>query len=212
MTEEKKNQKSFNDPDWTAGVDEAGRGPLAGPVVVAAVILGQGDWDQIDDSKRLSANKRQQAAELIKKQAVAWHIVAVTPQEIDQVNILQATMLGMSRSVAGLSKIPKHVLVDGNRLPELDQPATAIVGGDHLEKCIGAASILAKTHRDNYMCELAVQYPQYGFERHMGYPTAAHLAALKEFGPCPHHRCSFGPVKALTQGDLFKPRNLLADS
>lgn len=187
------------------GVDEAGRGPLCGPVVAAAVILDPArPIDGLDDSKKLSARKRETLAHLIKRDALAWAIAEATVAEIDELNILHATMLAMRRAVAALATKPELVLVDGNRLPGLDVPARAIVQGDALEPCISAASILAKTHRDALLETLDTRYPDYGFARHKGYPTAEHLRNLARLGPTPEHRRSFAPVaQLLAQADLF---------
>ena len=178
------------------GVDEAGRGPLAGSVVAAAVIL---DPDRpivgLADSKKLSAKVRERLAAEIRTHALAWAIGEASPEEIDQINILQATFLAMRRAIEGLSLAPAHALIDGNRVPQgLICSAEAIVKGDAKEPAISAASILAKTHRDAQLLELDRVFPQYGFARHMGYPTAAHLQALRQHGPSPVHRRSFGPV------------------
>lgn len=179
-----------------AGVDEAGRGPLAGPVVVAAVILDPArPIAGLDDSKRLNERRREALFPLIRQRALAWAVVEVQADEIDRVNILQATMLGMSRAVERLSVRPRLALVDGNRLPELPCPARAIVGGDRLEAAISAASILAKVTRDHLMLEWHRRYPRYGFDRHKGYPTRAHLESLARWGPCEIHRRSFAPVR-----------------
>ena len=180
-----------------AGVDEAGRGPLAGPVVVAAVILDPArPIAGLDDSKRLNERRREALFPLIRQRALAWTVVEVQADEIDRVNILQATMLGMSRAVERLSVRPGLALVDGNRLPELPCPARAIVGGDGLEAAISAASILAKVTRDHLMLEWHRRYPRYGFDRHKGYPTPEHLESLARHGPCEIHRRSFAPVRA----------------
>lgn len=181
---------------WVCGVDEAGRGPLAGSVVAAAVIL---DPDHpivgLADSKKLSAKVRERLAQEIRTRALAWAIGEASVEEIDQVNILQATFLAMRRAIEGLSLVPAHALIDGNRVPPgLICSAEAIVKGDAKEPAISAASILAKTHRDAQLLELDRLYPQYGFARHMGYPTAAHLEALRLHGPSPMHRRSFAPV------------------
>lgn len=180
-----------------AGVDEAGRGPLAGPVVVAAVILDPArPIAGLDDSKKLSERKRDALYPLIIEHALAWHIEHVEADEIDRLNILQATLAGMRRSLQGLAVAPTHALVDGNRLPDgLPCPATAIIGGDASEPAISAASILAKVARDARMRELHAHYPQYGFDRHKGYPSPLHLAALQAHGPCPQHRRSYAPVQ-----------------
>lgn len=181
-----------------AGVDEVGRGPLAGPVVTAAVILPEKfNLPGLTDSKKLSAKKREQLAIEIKQQAHCWAIGEANIQEIDELNILHATMLAMQRAVAGLSTQPGKVLVDGNRAPDFGIPAQAIIGGDGLEASISAASIIAKVCRDTIMSDYAKQYPNYGFERNSGYPTKQHREALLEFGITPIHRRSFGPVKAL---------------
>lgn len=178
------------------GVDEAGRGPLAGPVVAAAVILDPTrPIVGLADSKKLSAARRARLASEIREKALAWSIAEATVEEIDAINILQATLLAMQRAVAGLSMIPGEVLIDGNRCPALAVPARAIIGGDATEAAISAASILAKTSRDAGMLDLHALYPQYGFERHKGYGTAAHLEALREYGPSPVHRRSFAPVR-----------------
>lgn len=179
------------------GVDEAGRGPLAGPVYAAAVILApQRPIPGIKDSKKLTAKRRELLAEEIKAHALAWAVASATVEEIDQINILHATMLAMRRAVLGLQHAPAKVLVDGNRCPGgLPCPTLAIVKGDDLVPAISAASILAKTERDKELVRLADIHPEYGFDRHAGYPTAEHLAALRAHGPCPAHRRSFGPVK-----------------
>ena len=178
------------------GVDEAGRGPLAGSVVAAAVILDPSrPISGLADSKKLSAKVRERLAVEIRAQALAWAIGEATAAEIDQINILQATLLAMRRAVEGLSVAPGHALIDGNRIPAgLPCSAEAIIKGDAKEPAISAASILAKTFRDAQLIELDQIYPQYGFARHMGYPTAAHLDALRLHGPSPAHRRSFGPV------------------
>lgn len=179
-----------------AGVDEAGRGALVGPVTVAAVIL---DKDRpingLNDSKKLSEKRRNELALQIKQYSLAWYIVNVSHEVIDQINILQASLLGMQKAVEGLSQVPQHVLVDGNRAPDFAMPATAIIGGDASEACIAAASILAKVQRDEYMVKLAQSHPEYGFEKHKGYPTLLHKRCLAEHGACPEHRLSYAPVK-----------------
>lgn len=179
-----------------AGVDEAGRGPLCGPVYAAAVILDPArPIDGLNDSKKLSEKKREALAPLIRERALAWAVGIATVEEIDRLNILHATMLAMRRAVQGLAVPPDQVLVDGNRIPPgLTVPARAIVGGDASEAAISAASILAKTGRDHEMMALAALYPQYGIAKHKGYPTAEHLAALRAHGPSPIHRRSFAPV------------------
>jgi ribonuclease HII len=178
-----------------AGVDEAGRGPLAGPVVAAAVILD--DLQPIaglNDSKKLSAKRRERLFDDIRARALCFCIAQASVQEIDQLNILQATMLAMKRAVEGLRLKPQRVLVDGNRLPTLDILAEAIVQGDALVPAISAASILAKVHRDRLCDELHARYPVYGFDQHKGYGTAQHLAALQAHGPSDCHRMTFAPV------------------
>lgn len=179
-----------------AGVDEAGRGPLCGPVYAAAVILDPTrQIDGLNDSKKLSEKKREALAPLIRERALAWAVGVATVEEIDRLNILHAAMLAMRRAVEGLGVPPDEVLIDGNRVPSgLVVPARAIVGGDASEPAISAASILAKTGRDHEMKALALLYPQYGIARHKGYPTREHLAALREHGPSPIHRRSFAPV------------------
>lgn len=207
------------------GVDEAGRGPLAGPVVAAAVILDPArPIAGLADSKKLSAARREQLAAAIRARSIAWCVAAASVVEIDSLNILQATLLAMQRAVAGLATLPQGspkaagappwgaascfcerggallqpgvALIDGNRCPALAVPARAIVGGDATVAEISAASILAKTTRDAGLLVLHAAYPQYGFDRHKGYGTAAHLAALRRYGPTPHHRKSFAPVRA----------------
>ena len=177
------------------GVDEAGRGPLAGPVVAAAVILDpRQPIDGLNDSKKLTAVRRETLAVEIREKALAWAVAEASVQEIDRINILQASLLAMQRAVSGLSLVPQKALVDGNKCPVLACPVEAIVGGDGKLAAIAAASILAKTVRDVLMQELHACYPQYGFDRHKGYPTALHLAALREHGISPVHRRSYGPV------------------
>lgn len=178
-----------------AGVDEAGRGPLAGPVVAAAVILDDlRPIAGLADSKKLTAARREALFDEIRAKALCCSIAEASVEEIDELNILQATMLAMRRAVLGLRLKPVLVLVDGNRIPLLDMPAEAIVKGDALVKAISAASILAKVHRDRWCERLDEQYPQYGFAGHKGYGTPAHLSALKLHGACPEHRRSFSPV------------------
>ncbi|MDP2881033.1 MAG: ribonuclease HII [Azonexus sp.] len=177
------------------GIDEAGRGPLAGTVVAAAVILDPlRPIPGLNDSKKLSEKKRDALAVLIRERAVAWAVASASVEEIDRLNILHATMLAMQRAVAALAVRPTSALVDGNRCPKLDIPSEAVVKGDGKIASIAAASILAKTVRDAEMLSLHGQYPMYGFDRHMGYPTAAHFQALEEYGASPVHRRSFGPV------------------
>ena len=177
------------------GIDEAGRGPLAGPVVAAAVILDPAlPIAGLNDSKKLSEKKRTALAVEIREKALAWCVAEASVEEIDRLNILQATFLAMQRAVAGLQISAESALVDGNRCPKLAIPVEAVVKGDGKIASIAAASILAKTARDAGMLELHALYPQYGFDRHMGYPTAAHFAALEKHGVSPVHRKSFGPV------------------
>lgn len=187
------------------GVDEAGRGPLAGPVYAAAVILDPArPIPGLNDSKKLTEKARDRLAFIIKAEALAWYVAHATVEEIDRLNILQATLLAMTRAVDGLGMKPDQVLVDGNRCPDWHYASTAIVEGDAKVAEISAASILAKTARDAVMLELHTRYPQYNFAGHKGYGTAAHLKALKLHGPCPEHRQSFSPVKQmLAQGVLF---------
>ncbi len=183
-----------------AGVDEVGRGPLAGPVVTAAVILDERyQIDGLADSKRLSEKKRQQLDEEIRERALDYSIGEANVSEIDRINILQATLLAMQRAVAGLSISPDRVLVDGNRLPSFPCDAEAIVGGDGLIAEISAASIIAKVYRDRMMNELHLEYPEYGFDSNKGYPTRLHREALKKYGVTPFHRRSFAPVKLALQ-------------
>ena len=178
-----------------AGVDEAGRGPLAGPVVAAAVILDElQPIKGLADSKKLTALRREALFDEIRAKALCCSIALATVEEIDQLNILQATMLAMKRAVEGLRLKPQKTLVDGNQLPALSMLAEAIVKGDALVPAISAASILAKVYRDRWCAELDQAYPQYGFARHKGYGTAIQLAALREHGACPQHRRSFAPV------------------
>lgn len=178
------------------GVDEAGRGPLAGPVVAAAVILDPArPIAGLADSKKLSAARREKLAVEIREKAIAWCVAEASVEEIDAINILQATLLAMQRAVAGLAIAPAEALIDGNRCPALAIPARAIIGGDATVAEISAASILAKTVRDAGLLKLHAAYPRYGFDRHKGYGTAAHLAALREHGPCLEHRMSFAPVR-----------------
>ena len=190
-----------------AGVDEAGRGPLAGSVFAAAVVLPETyDLPGLTDSKKLSEKKRDDLASRIKAQALAWSIASADTDEIAELNILHAAMLAMRRAVAGLALVPDKILIDGNRVPpDLPAPAEAVVKGDSKIIEMSAASVLAKTARDAEMYALAKRFPQYGFERHKGYGTAEHLAALKRFGVLPEHRRDFAPVREiLAQGRLFK--------
>ena len=186
--------------ELVAGVDEAGRGPLAGPVVAAAVLLDpRRPIAGLADSKTLSAARRAALEAEIKNRARAWAVAAAAVEEIDELNILRATLLAMRRAVTALRPRPQRALVDGNRLPDLPCPAQAIVGGDALHPAISAASILAKQSRDRRMRALARACPQYGFERHKGYPTRAHLEALRRHGASIHHRRSFAPVKRVLE-------------
>ncbi|MFT4564198.1 MAG: ribonuclease HII [Gammaproteobacteria bacterium] len=179
-----------------AGVDEAGRGPLAGPVVAAAVVLSAtGNIPYLNDSKKLSAKQREIAFAAIVKSAIAIGVGQANRAEIDEINILHASMLAMKRAVDDLSVRPDTVLCDGNRCPVLDVPASAVVRGDATVACISAASIIAKVTRDRMMFELHLKHPSYGFDRHKGYPTKAHKIALETFGPTTEHRRSFGPVR-----------------
>lgn len=183
------------------GIDEAGRGPLAGPVTAATVILNPDDpIEGLNDSKKLSEKKREALFDPICQRSLAWGIGWASPEEIDQVNILNATFLAMQRAVKQMSLMPEYVLVDGNRDPKLGLETRCIVGGDGKSASIAAASILAKVSRDRLMCELAGQYPAYGFEVHKGYPTQKHRQAVLQWGPSPIHRRSF--LKKLLGGDV----------
>jgi ribonuclease HII len=188
----------FSAPDeLVCGVDEAGRGPLAGPVVAAAVILDPArPIDGLDDSKALSAKKRERLYELIVANAQSYCIASASVEEIDTLNILHATMLAMKRAVEGLAVRPTLAQIDGNRCPTLSVRSEAIIGGDALVPSISAASILAKVTRDRMLVELHARFPVYGFDVHAGYGTAKHLAALREHGPCDAHRRTFAPVRA----------------
>lgn len=197
----------MNDVFLTAGVDEAGRGPLVGSVFAAAVILSPDhNLPGLTDSKKLTEKKRDALAVQIKEQAVAWCVASANVAEIAELNILHATMLAMTRAVQGLAVKPQKVWIDGNRIPKnLSVAAEAVVKGDSKIIEISAASVLAKTARDAEMYALAERYPQYGFDKHKGYGTAAHLAALEKFGALPEHRQDFAPVKMLlAQGKLFR--------
>ncbi|HZP67353.1 MAG TPA: ribonuclease HII [Rudaea sp.] len=187
-------------PLLTAGVDEAGRGPLAGPVVVAAVILDPARRiNGLADSKVLAPERREVLAARIRERAIAWSVVVMSVEEIERYNIFHATMHGMARALAALAPAPELAIIDGNSLPkELCCAARAIVDGDAIEPAISAASILAKVARDRIMCELDAVHPGYGFARHKGYATPEHLEALDRLGPCPHHRPSFAPVRQLS--------------
>ena len=185
-------------PGLLAGVDEAGRGPLAGPVVAAAVILDdQQPIRGLGDSKLISPKRREKLFDEIRAKALACCIAEASVEEIDRLNILQATLLAMRRAVEGLRLVPQRVLVDGNQLPQLKMPAAAIVKGDARVPAISAASILAKVWRDRQCLALDARYPAYGFAQHKGYPTAAHLAALRALGACEVHRRSYAPVRAV---------------
>ncbi|WP_017938810.1 ribonuclease HII [Zestomonas thermotolerans] len=187
--------------ELVAGVDEVGRGPLCGAVVTAAVILDpQRPIQGLNDSKQLSEARREHLFDEIREKALAWCIARAEVEEIDRLNILQATMLAMQRAVAGLSVTPMLALIDGNRCPKLQVPAAPVVKGDSRVPAIAAASILAKVSRDREMLELDRQYPGYGIAGHKGYPTREHLEALRRLGPTPIHRRSFGPVRALLEG------------
>ena len=191
---------SFDAPGLVAGVDEAGRGPLAGPVVAAAVILDElNPIKGLKDSKRLGPRTRERLFDEIRAKALCCSIALASVEEIDALNILQATLLAMRRAVEGLRLKPAKVLVDGNRLPVLRIAAEAIVQGDAKVKAISAASILAKVQRDRLCLELHAVHPLYGFDQHKGYPTAAHLTALREHGACVHHRRSFAPVREVLE-------------
>jgi ribonuclease HII len=184
-----------------AGVDEVGRGPLAGDVVAAAVILDPGNPIQgLRDSKKLSETRREELAAEIREKALSWSISRASVTEIDELNILQASLLAMHRAVSALDPQPDYVLVDGNRLPRWEYASEPVVKGDDRVPAIAAASILAKVQRDGELKALEQQYPGYGFAAHKGYPTAAHLRALQELGVTPVHRRSFGPVKKLLTG------------
>ncbi len=186
------------DNGWTCGVDEAGRGPLAGPVFAAAVILDPArPIEGLRDSKVLSASAREALALAIRSRARAWAVASASAAEIDQINILQATLLAMRRAVEGLPLRPVLARVDGNRAPTLECEVRTLVRGDALDASISAASILAKCARDEVMLELHRRWPQYGFDRHKGYPSAEHRALLELHGPCPEHRRSFAPVRRL---------------
>lgn len=180
-----------------AGVDEVGRGPLIGDVVTAAVILDpEKRIEGLRDSKKLSEKKRESLATQIREEAIAFAVGRASPLEIDELNILHATMLAMKRAVEGLPVAADSALIDGNRLPDLDIPSKFVIKGDDTYACIAAASILAKVERDTDMRELDSHYPEYGFAKHKGYPTKAHLEAIQKFGILDAHRRSFGPVKA----------------
>jgi len=192
----------FSIDQLIAGVDEVGRGPLVGNVVTAAVILDpQKPIAGLADSKKLSEKKRQALAEEIRDKALCWAIASASPREIDELNILHATMLAMSRAVLALDTAPGHVLVDGNRCPELPYSCEAVVKGDSKVAEISAASILAKVARDQEMNELHQLYPEYGFDKHKGYPTALHFEMLQKYGVLDEHRRSFKPVRQMIEGE-----------
>lgn len=186
--------------EMIAGVDEAGRGPLAGPVLAAAVVLDpRAPIDGLADSKQLGARARERLASLIREHAYAWSLGRADAGDIDRINILQATLLAMARAVAGLPVSPERVMVDGLHCPQLACSVQAVVGGDRRIASISAASILAKVTRDAEMLEMDRCYPEYGFKRHKGYPTREHREALRKLGPCPIHRRSFAPVRAVIE-------------
>jgi ribonuclease HII len=203
-------QSPISNPEsrrFIAGIDEAGRGPLAGPVVVAAVVFepGRTPINGLADSKQLCADRREVLYARIVERALAWHVVFIEVEDIDRINIYHATMLGMLRALQGVLHVGDCLArIDGNALPRgLPCPAEAIVGGDASDRSIMAASILAKVSRDRHMRALHARWPEYGFDEHKGYSTPAHLAALRRHGPCPQHRRSFAPVRA--SDDLFAP-------
>lgn len=186
-----------------AGVDEAGRGPLAGPVVAAAVILDPSrPIEGLDDSKKLDAETRERLFEQIRQRALSWSVAEISPADIDRLNILQATLLGMKQAIESLAVVPALALVDGNRAPAVECEVRTLVGGDAIEPAISAASILAKVTRDRRMLEWHARYPGYGFDRHKGYPTPEHMRTLETLGPCEIHRRSFAPVRNAMQGGL----------
>ena len=199
--------RPFTIEDIVCGVDEAGRGPMAGPVYAAAVILDpKRPIEGLRDSKKLSEARRDELAPIIREQALAWAVAECSHHEIDTLNILQATMLAMRRAVEALQTAPTFALIDGNRCPQFTTAirAHAVVEGDDKVHAISAASILAKTARDAALVALHEAYPQYAFDQHKGYGTALHLARLREHGPCPVHRRSFAPVRNLLEPDLFE--------
>jgi ribonuclease HII len=191
-------------PERTCGSDEAGRGPLAGPVVAAAVILdGRRPIDGLRDSKQLTPMQRDRLAVTIQSQALAWSVALASVEEIDRLNILNASLLAMQRAIDALDPRADYALIDGNQLPRLAIPASAIVNGDATQPAIAAASILAKTHRDALMRVLDQDFPGYGFAQHAGYATGEHLEKLQRLGPCPAHRRSFAPVRIMSIDDLL---------
>ena len=197
------------DTERVAGVDEAGRGPLAGPVVAAAVMLDPArPIEGLTDSKKLSAKRRERFDERIRNEALAFAVARVEPDEIDRINILQASLAAMVRAVAALPVAARSVRVDGNRAPDFGVPAEALVGGDALDPAISAASILAKVDRDRLLVAMEDEYPGYGFAAHKGYGTRGHLEALTRLGPCPAHRRSFAPVRAAADQGNFDFREL----
>ena len=190
----------FSSARWVAGVDEAGRGPLAGPVYAAAVILDpERPIQGLNDSKKLTARKRQDLEPLIKERVTSWAVASASVEEIDQINILQATFLAMKRAVEALDQQPEHVFIDGNRCPKLDCTVEPVVKGDQLIPAISAASILAKEARDREMRQWAERFPLYGFDQHMGYGTKQHLSALHDHGCTLIHRKSFEPIKSMVE-------------
>jgi ribonuclease HII len=192
----------MSEPELVVGLDEAGRGPLAGPVIAAAVVLPPGRTviNGLTDSKLLAPDRRELLAGRIEARALAWAVGRAEVEEIDRLNILWASLLAMERAFDALGCLPARALVDGDRCPRLRCAAEAVVGGDASVRCISAASILAKVARDREMAELDVRYPGYGFARHKGYGTRAHLEALRRLGASPVHRRSFAPVRALLEG------------
>ena len=184
------------------GVDEAGRGPLAGPVTVAAVILKK-VVEGLDDSKKLSETKRKKLEPIILENVLAYSVVHISVEKIEEINILQASLLGMQQAVNNLKHDYDKILVDGNKCPQFSKPAKAIIGGDGKIAEISAASILAKNARDRLMLELHEKYPQYGFDRHKGYGTKYHLQQLQKYGPCQYHRKTYAPIQKLLQMELF---------
>ncbi len=192
----------MNSNRYIAGVDEAGRGPLAGAVFAAAVILDDNrPIAGLDDSKKLSPRRRAELEKRIQETAVSWAVAEASVREIDRINILQATLVAMKRAVEKLHIQPHEALIDGNRTPVLDCKCTAVIGGDASKPSIAAASILAKEARDREMVRLSLVYPRYGFEKHKGYPTRTHLEALRLYGPTGQHRTSFAPVRELLDND-----------